>query len=129
MHALLRPKQRKWKRVQIQGVKKKRGRKVVPKYDAFRESRTRSQQRNRIGQKVSGTSRKVSYLCRFIVKQMYLDPSMCQIIYKNSDHRNRASEECHRTMVAGFKHALGTQLSQQKKDKISMMLWFGLLPA
>jgi hypothetical protein len=129
MHALLWSTQRKQKKVQIQSVKKRKGRKVVPKYDAFRESRTRLQGRNCVRQKVSGTSRKVGCLYRFIVKQMYLDPSMCQIIYKNTDHRNRAGEECHGTMVAGFKHALGTQLSQQKKDEISTMLWFGLSPA
>ena len=77
----------------------------------------------------SGMSIKHRCQCHFIAKQLYMDNSLCQLIYKCSEHTNKNGDQCHGTMVAGFQNVLGGSLSVKRKDKINSMLDFGLTPS
>jgi hypothetical protein len=47
----------------------------------------------------------------FIAKQPCLDHSICQLIYLHAKHKNKFGVVCHGKSVLGFRHTLGSQLS------------------
>jgi hypothetical protein len=96
-------------------AKKKRGKKVVPDYDAFRQHKRVVHKR--MGKNESGTSIKRGCQRHFYAKQVYMDNSLCQLIYRETTHANKNGDRCHGVNVARFRHALGTTLSTQKKDE------------
>lgn len=67
-------------------------------------------------------------LRHFIAKQNYLDNSLCQLVYKISEHVNSNGDQCHGVAVAGFKHSMGTCLSDKKKSELTELLDCGLTP-
>ena len=64
-----------------------------------------------------------------MAKQSYLDPSLCMLVYENTMHLNALGEQCHGSMVSGFRYTLGDGISQDMKYKIAKMHAFGLSPA
>jgi hypothetical protein len=87
------------------------------------------QKKKRIGKFAYGTSIKRRCQCHFVAKQPYMDSSLCHLIYKCSEHTNKDGDQCHGTMVVGFRNALSTSLTVKKKEEISSMLDFGLTPS
>jgi hypothetical protein len=65
----------------------------------------------------SGTSIKRGCQKHFYAKQMYMDISLCQLIYRETTHANKNGDRFHGVNVVGFRHALGTTLSAQKKNE------------
>ena len=55
--------------------------------------------------------------------------SLCQLIYENIEHANKSRDPCHGSMVAGFRHAFGSNLSDEMKLRIEQMHAIGLSPA
>ncbi len=51
----------------------------------------------------------------FIAKQPYLDHNICQLKHLHAKHKNKMGELCHGKNVFGFRHALGSQLSNALK--------------
>ena len=60
----------------------------------------------------------------FVVKQLYLDPSLCKLVYENTMHFNARNEHCHVSMVNGFRYALGASISEEMKYKIAQNACF-----
>jgi hypothetical protein len=90
---------------------------VVPDYDAFRQHK-RVGLRAREWEKIeSGMSIKRGCHKHFYAKQIYMDISLCQLIYRETTYANKNGNRCHGVNVARFRHALGTTLSAQKKDE------------
>lgn len=58
----------------------------------------------------AGTSIKRGCMRHFYAKQVYMDNSLCQLIYRETKHANKNGDRCHGVNVAGFRHALGTTL-------------------
>ena len=50
------------------------------------------------------------------------------LVYENTMHLNALGEQCHGSMVSGFRYALGAGISQDMKYKIAKMHAFGLSP-
>jgi hypothetical protein len=111
--------QRRRKRNQkkLSSATKKRGKKVVPDYDAFRQHKRVGHTGKRMEKIKSGTSIKRGCQKHFYAKQIYMDISLCQLIYRETTHANKNGDRCHGVNVARFRHALGTTLSAQKKDE------------
>ncbi len=65
----------------------------------------------------------------FIAKHSYLNPSLCQLIYLNHEHKNKQGDVCHGKVVVGYWHALGSQLSNSMKAHLKGLLWQGLFLA
>ena len=61
----------------------------------------------------------------FVAKKLYLDPSLCMLVYENTMHFNARGEHCHGSMVSGFWYALGLK---EMKYKIAKVHVFGLSP-
>jgi len=127
MQALLKSTQK--RRTKKNQVKPKKGKKVIPEYDAFPISKSTSAKINRVGKNLGGFSIKRGCLRCFVAKQSYLDPSLCMLVYENTMHFNVRGEHCHGSMVSGFRYALGAGISEEMKDKIAKMHAFGLSPA
>ena len=122
------------KSTQKRGIKKnqshkKKGKKVIPEYDAFPVNKSTAATVKRVGKVVAGYSIKRGCLRCFVAKQPYLDPSLCMLIYENTMHVNARGEHCHGSMVSGFRYALGAGISEDMKFKIAKMHAFGLSPA
>ena len=62
----------------------------------------------------------------FHVKQPYLDHSLCQILYKRTEHLNKAVDYCHGALATSTQYALEARLSEQKKDELNDMLYIDL---
>ena len=108
---------------------KKKGKKVIPEYDAFPVTRSTSAKVKRVGKSVSGFSIKRGCLRSFVAKQSYLDPDLCVLVYENTMHVNARGKHCHGSMVTGFRYALGAGISEDMKCKITKMHVLGLSPA
>ena len=65
----------------------------------------------------------------FVAKRPYLDGSLCHLIYEHIDHTNKYGEPCHGSTVAGFRHALGSNIYEDMKVRIEQMHALGLSPA
>lgn len=65
----------------------------------------------------------------FVAKRPYLDGSLCQLIYEHIEHTNKYGKPCHGSTVAGFRHALGSNISEEMKLRIEQMHALGLSPA
>jgi len=50
-----------------------------------------------------------------IAKQPYLDHDLCQLIYLHAKHINKKRVVCHGITMIGYRHALGSQLSDAMK--------------
>ena len=98
---------------------------MVPDYDAFRQHKRVGHTGKRMGKIESGMSIKRGCQRHFYAKQVYMDNSLCQLIYKETTHANKNGDICHGVNVAGFRHALGRTLSVQKKDELNNLLWQG----
>jgi hypothetical protein len=98
-------------------LQRRRGKKVVPDYDVFKQYKRVGYMGKRMGKIESGTSIKRGCQRHFYAKQVYMDNSLCQLIYKEITHANKNGDRCHGVNIAGFRHALGTTLSAQKKDE------------
>lgn len=68
-------------------------------------------------------------LCCFVAKRPYLDGSLCQLIYEHIEHTNKYGKPCHGSTVAGFRHALGSNIYEEMKLRIEQMHALGLSPA
>ena len=110
-------------------AKPKKRNKVIPEYDAFPVTKSTGAKINRVGKNLGGFSIKRGCLRCFVAKQSYLDPSLCMLVYENTMHLNALGEQCHGSMVSGFRYALGAGISQDMKYKIAKMHAFGLSPA
>ena len=64
-----------------------------------------------MGKTVHGFSIKRGCMRCFVAKQLYLDPSLCMLVYRDTMHTNARGEHCHETMVSGFRYALGAGTS------------------
>jgi hypothetical protein len=62
-----------------------------------------------------------------LAKQNYIDTTLCHLVYKVTEHVNCHGEQCHRLMVAGFKHSMGSSLSKNMKKKLGSTLDMGLI--
>ena len=127
MQALLKSTQK--KRIKNNYAKPRKGRKVIPEYDAFPLTKSTTAKINRVGKNLGGFSIKRGCLRCFVAKQSYLDPSLCMLVYENTMHLNALGEQCHGSMISGFRYALGAGISQDMKYKIAKMHAFGLSPA
>ena len=110
-------------------IKRKKGKKVIPEYDAFPVNKATAAKVKRISRTVVGCSIKRGCQRCFVAKKPYLDPSLCMLVYENTMHLNSRGEHCHGSMVAGFRYALGAGISESMKHKIAQMHAFGLSPA
>lgn len=110
------------------GSKKRRGKKVISKYDVFPKNTKPNQKRTRNGKIKSGMSIKRGCQRHFHVKQPYLDNTLCQIVYKRWFHLNKAGEYCHGSATTGTRYSLQANLSVHKKDQLTDLLWLGLSP-
>ena len=108
---------------------KKKGKKVIPEYDAFHVTKSTAAKVKRVGKTVTGFSIKSGCLQSFVAKQSYLDLSLCMLVYENIMHFNARGEHCHGSIVTGFRYALGVGISEDMKYKITKMHAFGLSPA
>ena len=81
-----------------------------------------------MGKRIGGFSIKRGCMNCFVAKQLYLDPSLCMLVYENTMHFNARGEHCHGSMVSGFRYALGTGILEEMKYKIIRMHAFGLSP-
>ena len=127
MQALLKSTQK--RRIKKKQAHRKKGKKVIPEYDAFPVNKPTTATVKRVGKVVAGFSIKRGCLRCFVAKQPYLDPSLCMLIYENTMHFNARGEHCHGSMVSGFRYALGAGISEDMKYKIAKMHAFGLSPA
>ena len=109
--------------------KAKGGCKTILNYDAFHVNRKTGQKIQRIGKTLAGMSIKRGCLCCFVVKRPYLHSSLCQLIYEHIEHTHKDGEPCHGSTVAGFRHALGFNISEDVKLHIEHMHALGLSPA
>ena len=107
----------------------KKGRKTIPEYNAFSVHRSTGHVVNMIGKTLAGMSIKRGCQCWFVAKRLYIDNSLCQLIYEHIEHANKSGDPCHGSMVAGFHHALGFNLSDEMKLRIEQMHAIGLSPA
>ena len=128
MQALLKSTQKKWKKKSSE-IKTKRGRKTIPDYDAFPVNCKSGQKIQRVGKTLAGMSIKRGCLRRFVAKRPYLDGSLCQLIYEHIEHTNQYGEPCHGSTMVGFRHALGSNISEDMKLRIEQMHALGLSPA
>ena len=108
---------------------KKRGKKVIPEYNSFPVNKPGVPKVQRTGKTVAGNSIKRGCQRAFLAKKPYLDPTLCILIYENTEHLNAQGELCHGTMVQGTRYALGAGLSEELKMRIAEMHAFGLSPA
>lgn len=118
--------QRRKRRVTTAVEKKRKGKKVIPDFNVMCTDRSTGQKKPRIGQKAAGMSRKRGCQRHFLAKQNYMDTTLCQLVYKVTEHVNVHGELCHGVTVAGFKHSMGTSLSENMKNKLGSMLDMGL---
>ena len=117
------------KKVKKNYAKPRKRKNVIHEYDAFPVTKSIGAKINRVEKNLGGFSIKRGYLRCFVVKQSYLDPFLCMLVYENTMHLNALGEQCHESMVSGFQYALGTGISQDMKYKIAKMHAFGLSPA
>ena len=127
MQALLKSTQK--RRTKKHHAKPKKGKKVIPEYDAFPETTSTRAKVNHVGKNLGGFSIKRGCLRCFVAKQSYLDPTLCMLVYEHTTHFNARGEHCHGSMVSGFRYALGAGISEEMKYKIAKMHAFGLSPA
>ena len=127
MQALLRSTQKKKKNKAEH--KKRKGKKVIPDYDAFPTNKCVRPKVARIGKTQVGNYVKRGCQRSFVAKKPYLDHSLCLLIYENTEHLNAKGEHCHGSMVSGFRYALGSGLSKELKLKIAQLYAFGLSPS
>ncbi len=80
----------------------------------------------RIGKTMASMSIKRGCQISFIAKQPYLDHSICQLIYLHVEHKNKMGELSHMKNVFGFRHALGSQLSDAMKAHLMGLIKQGL---
>lgn len=109
--------------------KKRRGKKVIPEYDVFPTTVTTEGKKKRIGKTQTGKSIKRGCLCAFYAKQPYSDNTICQLIYRHSDHSNKDGVVVHGVSVTGLKDSLGSTISDGMKQYLSNLLWLGLSPS
>ena len=109
MQALLKSTQK--RRIKKNQVQRKKGKKVIPKKDAFPVNKPVAATVKHVEKMVVGFSIKRGCLQCFVAKQPYLDPSLCMLIYENTMHFNARGEQCHGSMVSGFRYALGAGIS------------------
>jgi hypothetical protein len=83
--------------------------------------RITGQKKSRIGQKAAGMSMKRGCQRHNLAKQNYMDTTLCHLVYKVTEHVNCHGEQYHGLMVAGFKHSMGSSLSENMKKLESMM--------
>ena len=126
MQALLKSTQK--RRINKKQTKQKKGKKVIPEYDAFPVNKSIAAKVKRVGKTVGGFSIKRGCMRCFVAKQLYLDPTLCMLVYENTMHLNARGEHCHGSMVSGFRYALGAGISDEMKYKIAKMHAFGLSP-
>ena len=128
MQALLKSTQKKCKLKTTEAMTKK-GRKIIPEYNAFLVHRSTGHVVNKIGKTLAGMSiKRGCQICSFVAKHLYIDTSLCQLIYEHIEHANKSRDHCHRSMVAGFRHALGSNLSDEMKLRIEQMHAIDLSP-
>ena len=125
MQALLKSTQKKRKK---KVENKKKGKKIVPAYDAFPTNNNARPKATRISKTQSGNSIKRGCQRCFLAKKPYLDHSLCLLVYENTKHLNAQGEHCHGSMVTGFRYALGSGLSEELKLKIAQLHALGLSP-
>ena len=125
MQALLKSTQKKRKK---KVEHKKKGKKVVPDYDAFPTNKNARPKGTRISKTQSGNSIKRGCQRCFVAKKPYLDHSLCLLVYENTKHLNAQGEHCHGSMISGFRYALGSGLSEELKLKIAQLHALGLSP-
>jgi hypothetical protein len=125
MQTLLKSTQKKCKKKTTEAMTKK-CRKIIPEYDAFSVHRSTGHVVKRIGKTLTGMSIKRGCQCSFVAKRLYIDNSLCQLIYEHIEHANKFGDPCHGSMVAGFRHALGSNLSDEMKLRIEQMHAIGL---
>lgn len=116
------------KRIATVLQKKRRGKKPQADYDKMSTERKTGQQKQRMSQKEAGTSMKKGCQRHFLAKQNYMDNSLCQLVYKISEHVNSNGDQCHGLAIPGCKHSMGTSLSDSKKKELTAMLDCGLTP-
>jgi hypothetical protein len=118
--------QKRRKRVKTTLEKKRKGKKITPDFNAMSTDKITRQKKPRIGQKAAGMSMKRGCQRHFLAKQNYMDTILCHLVYKVTEHVNCHGEQCHGLMVAGFKHSMGSLLSENMKQKLGSMLDMGL---
>ncbi len=124
MQKLLLSTQQKQKHHQVNGTtSKKKGENVLLESS---KSNHQAQQKIRISKTMPGMSIKRGYRRAFIVKQPYLDQSLCQLIYLNAKHKNKEGEVCHGKNVVGYQHTLSFELSNGMKAHLMWLLRQGL---
>jgi len=55
-----------------------------------------------ISKTLAGMSIKHGCQWSFIAKQPYRDPSLCQLLYFNLEHKNKQGEVCHGKVIVGL---------------------------
>ena len=112
MQTLLKLTQKKRKKKTIEAMAKK-DRKTIPEYNAFSVHHSTGHVVKRIGKTLVGLSIKRGCQCSFVAKRLYIDNSLCQLIYEHIEHANKSGDPCHGSIVAGFRHALDSNLSDE----------------
>ena len=45
-----------------------------------------------------------------MVKQLYMDNTLCEVQYHKINHFNNVEQTCHESSFAGFRHSLGARV-------------------
>jgi hypothetical protein len=114
--------QRRRKKIKTSLEKKRKGKKITLDFNAMSTDKITGQKKPRIGQKTTGMSMKRGCQRHFLAKQNYMDTTLCHLVYKVMEHVNYHGEQCHGLMLAGFKHSMGSSLSENMKQKLRSML-------
>ena len=127
MQTLLKSTQKKCKKKTTEAMAKK-GRKTISEYNAFSMHRSTGHVVKRIGKTLAGMSIKRGCQCSFMAKRLYINNSLCQLIYEHIEHANKSGNPCHGSMVADFRHAFDFNLSDEMKLHIEQMHAIRLSP-
>jgi hypothetical protein len=128
MQTLLKSTQKKCKKKTTESMANK-NRKTIPEYNAFSVHRSTAHVVKKMRKTLVGISIKRGCQCSFVAKHLYIDNSLCHLICEHIEHAHKYGDPCHGSMVVGFRHALGFNLSHEMKLRIEQMHAIGLSPA
>jgi len=80
-------------------LKRKKGEKIMLESPKSNQGAKMS---TRISKTLVDMSIKHSCQWSFIAKHPYLDPSLCQLVYLNHEHKNKQGDICHGKVIVGY---------------------------
>jgi hypothetical protein len=76
-----------------------------------------------VSKMVTGMTMKTGCWCMFVAKQVYVDPTLCELQYHCWNHVTTASKAAQGTAFDGFRHSLGGRLTTKTMKWIESMNW------